>query len=161
MIFAGEVLIDLTQDTVNPANLKKGITAHQANGDSIVGTLEDTMEDDVDRVLFNGFQNGNILIKDDGITYIQENKDTGQKLEKTFKDAVCHIVLKDKGGQVLGELTKTYEKESSVITYRNKHSGQKIVKEFWFDGAVLNKLIMTTYDFSDAVISTVTKQYLN
>ena len=39
--YYGETLIDLTGDTVKPETLLKGTTAHNANGDSIVGTLSD------------------------------------------------------------------------------------------------------------------------
>ena len=38
IIFGGEVLIDLTADTVAADKLLKGITAHGANGDAVVGT---------------------------------------------------------------------------------------------------------------------------
>lgn len=38
--FAGKTLIDLTADTVTPATLAKGITAHNAAGDRIVGTMQ-------------------------------------------------------------------------------------------------------------------------
>lgn len=40
VIFGTETLIDLTEDTVTPAVLFKGDTAHAANGDKIVGTYE-------------------------------------------------------------------------------------------------------------------------
>ena len=38
--FAGNTLIDLTGDSVTPATLKKGETAHNAAGEQIVGTME-------------------------------------------------------------------------------------------------------------------------
>lgn len=37
--YFGQTLIDLTNDTITPETLLKGITAHDANGDAIVGTL--------------------------------------------------------------------------------------------------------------------------
>ena len=40
IIFGGRTLIDLTNDDVKPENLLKGITAHDSNGDEIVGTCE-------------------------------------------------------------------------------------------------------------------------
>ena len=40
LIFAGQTLLDLTQDTVSPGTLLEGITAHAANGSAIVGTLK-------------------------------------------------------------------------------------------------------------------------
>lgn len=39
--YYGETLIDLSGDTVAPEKLLKGVTAHDANGDPIVGTLSD------------------------------------------------------------------------------------------------------------------------
>lgn len=38
IIYGGEVLIDLTNDTITPENLDKGVTAHDASGDIITGT---------------------------------------------------------------------------------------------------------------------------
>lgn len=39
--YYGQTLIDLTGDTVKPETLLKGTTAHNSNGDPIVGTLSD------------------------------------------------------------------------------------------------------------------------
>lgn len=38
--YAGRILIDLVNDTVTPETLLKGITAHAANGEQIIGTAE-------------------------------------------------------------------------------------------------------------------------
>lgn len=40
VVYAGETLIDLTEDTVTPASLKSGVTAHDASGTKITGTLD-------------------------------------------------------------------------------------------------------------------------
>ena len=40
IIFGGEVLIDLTADTVKPEKLLAGITAHGADGEPVVGTCD-------------------------------------------------------------------------------------------------------------------------
>lgn len=40
IIFGGEVLIDLTSDTVTPDKLLNGITAHGADGEKIYGTCD-------------------------------------------------------------------------------------------------------------------------
>ncbi len=56
----GQIAIDLTQDTVTPESLKKGIIAHSASGEKIVGTGTDTSIDvrlnaiTVDRYQFIG-----------------------------------------------------------------------------------------------------------
>ena len=38
IIYGGEVLIDLTADTVTPADLQEGVTAHDRSGALIIGT---------------------------------------------------------------------------------------------------------------------------
>lgn len=38
IIYNNETLIDLSEDSVTPEKLAKGVTAHNANGDPIVGT---------------------------------------------------------------------------------------------------------------------------
>jgi hypothetical protein len=40
VVYAGETLIDLSEDTVTPASLKSGVTAHDASGAKITGTLD-------------------------------------------------------------------------------------------------------------------------
>lgn len=42
VVYAGKTLIDLTEDTVTPATLKSGVTAHDASGAKITGTLDTT-----------------------------------------------------------------------------------------------------------------------
>lgn len=42
VVYAGETLIDLSEDTVTPATLKSGVTAHDASGAQITGTLDTT-----------------------------------------------------------------------------------------------------------------------
>lgn len=39
----GKAVIDLTQDTVTPKTLKKGVTAHSASGQQITGTAEEDL----------------------------------------------------------------------------------------------------------------------
>ncbi len=48
VIYNGETLIDLTEDTVTPGTLAAGVVAHAANGERIVGTLVTT---DIDQYL--------------------------------------------------------------------------------------------------------------
>jgi hypothetical protein len=40
VVYGDKVLIDLTEDTVTPATLKSGVTAHDASGAKITGTLD-------------------------------------------------------------------------------------------------------------------------
>ena len=40
VIFGSDTLIDLTEDTVSPETLGKGVTAHDKSGAPIVGTME-------------------------------------------------------------------------------------------------------------------------
>ena len=39
IVYGGETLIDLTMDSVTPEALKKGVTAHAADGSRITGTM--------------------------------------------------------------------------------------------------------------------------
>ncbi len=39
VVYGGETLMDLTSDTVTPETLLEGVTAHDASGAAIVGTL--------------------------------------------------------------------------------------------------------------------------
>lgn len=48
VVYAGETLIDLTEDTVTPATLKLGATAHDASGRRITGTLDTTPPEESD-----------------------------------------------------------------------------------------------------------------
>lgn len=43
VVFGTDVLIDLTADTVTPAKLYKGATAHAKDGTTITGTAEVTV----------------------------------------------------------------------------------------------------------------------
>lgn len=49
--YFGKVLIDLTEDTVTPETLAKGITAHNAKGEVITGTMESGGTEDLNDVL--------------------------------------------------------------------------------------------------------------
>ena len=48
VVYAGQTLIDLTEDTVTPATLKLGATAHDASGAKITGTLDTTPPEESD-----------------------------------------------------------------------------------------------------------------
>lgn len=48
VVYAGKTLIDLTEDTVTPATLKSGVTAHDASGAKITGTLDTTPPEESD-----------------------------------------------------------------------------------------------------------------
>ena len=45
VVYDGNTLIDLTNDSVNASNLSKGTTAHNAAGEQIVGTFEQVQSD--------------------------------------------------------------------------------------------------------------------
>ena len=48
VVVNGETILDLTQDTVTPATLAKGATAHDKSGAPIVGTMEASAGGDYD-----------------------------------------------------------------------------------------------------------------
>lgn len=48
IVYGDKVLIDLTEDTITPATLKSGVTAHDASGAKITGTLDTTPPEESD-----------------------------------------------------------------------------------------------------------------
>lgn len=48
IVYGDKVLIDLTEDTVTPASLKSSVTAHDASGAKITGTLDTTQPKESD-----------------------------------------------------------------------------------------------------------------
>ena len=56
IVYGDKVLIDLTEDTITPATLKSGVTAHDASGAKITGTLDTTppKESDINFWDFDG-----------------------------------------------------------------------------------------------------------
>lgn len=48
IVYGDKVLIDLTEDTITPATLKSGVTAHDALGAKITGTLDTTPPEESD-----------------------------------------------------------------------------------------------------------------
>lgn len=68
----GETLINLQGDTVEPKYLGKGITAHDASGEPIVGTRESSLIDSGqcgDDVYWELYKNGLLVISGSGDTY--------------------------------------------------------------------------------------------
>ena len=50
VIYDGSTLVDLTQDTVTAETLFKGVAAHGADGEAIIGTAEATVQNGVLRL---------------------------------------------------------------------------------------------------------------
>ncbi len=56
VVYNRRTLIDLTADTVSKETLKKGFTAHQADGTMITGEFIGDDYDEIDRILTAGQQ---------------------------------------------------------------------------------------------------------
>lgn len=54
VVWNGETLIDLTEDTVNESVLRAGYTAHDASGFPIIGTYDPTLQEKTIRLDSNG-----------------------------------------------------------------------------------------------------------
>lgn len=127
VVYNQNILIDLTNDTVTPATLQKGFTAHKADGKIIVGTFVD---DEIDRILTAGLTDGYKHFSDDG-TIISTTDFEGRTLTKTFSNnfLTCTTVLKDSKGIELGRTIKSFSNNSSTIITTDSQ-GQKLVKTF-------------------------------
>lgn len=129
VIVNGEVLVDLTEDTVTPGTLKKGYTAHDKTGEIITGTLGQGEEiDDIDIVLTHGFSEGTRTFAENGT--ITEKDSRGRTLTRTFSEdgKTCTSVLSDADGAELGTMVKTYGEEFSQITITDRRGNVKVKK---------------------------------
>lgn len=52
--YGDDTLMDLTEDTVSPSNLMKGVTAHDSAGNSITGEFEETIETFKVNIVYTG-----------------------------------------------------------------------------------------------------------
>lgn len=129
VIANGEVLIDLTGDTVTAGSLKKGVTAHDKAGEIITGTLDQSEEiDDIDLVLTYGFSEGTRTFADDGTVVAWDS--AGRTLTRTFSEdgKTCTSVLADADGVELGTMVKTYGEDFSEVTVVDRHGNVTVRK---------------------------------
>lgn len=129
VIANGEVLIDLTGDTVTAGSLKKGVTAHDKADEIITGTLDQSEEiDDVDLVLTYGFSEGTRTFADDGTVVAQDS--AGRTLTRTFAEdgKTCTSVLADADGTELGRMVRTYGEDFSQFTITDRHGNVTVRK---------------------------------
>lgn len=129
VIVNGEVLVDLTEDTVTPGTLKKGTVAHDKSGKKIVGTLDQGAEvDDIDIVLTHGFSEGTRSFAEDGT--ITEKDSQGRALIRVFSEdgRVCTSDLSDENGYCLGVMTKAYNEDFSEVTVVDRHGNVTVRK---------------------------------
>lgn len=71
--YGDDTLIDLTEDTVTPSNLMKGVTAHDSAGNSITGVLEAT---EIDKTLSETSTDENVPSSKCVYEYVQRTIDT-------------------------------------------------------------------------------------
>jgi len=152
VIYAGEVLIDLTEDTVTKASLLKGVKAHDKAGNEIIGVYE--AGEEVENILENGFSSGDITYEDNGDVIIATNNTTGQILTKTIGDGTVTVVLTDSGSE-LGRLVRTYNDDYSVITSVNTYNGTTSVKTFDYENQTVSLVVQ---DSSGATVKSITKR---
>lgn len=158
VIYSGEMLLDLTSDTVTADTLLVGYTAHSASGSSITGTYDPSEHDDdeIDRILTAGLTDGYKHFSDDG-TIISTTDSEGRVLTKTFSDdfKTCTTVLTDLSGSVLGKTIKNISDDGSTITTTDS-KGQTLVKIFSDDNVTMTAVLT---DSSNAVLASMTKTY--
>lgn len=114
VVYNRRTLIDLTADTVSKETLKKGFTAHQADGTMITGEFIGDDYDEIDRILTTGLTDGYKHFSDDG-TIISTIDSQGRTLVKTFSNdfLTCTTVLTDPDGVELGRTVKSFSDNRS------------------------------------------------
>lgn len=117
VVYNRRTLIDLTADTVSKETLKKGFTAHQADGTMITGEFIGDDYDEIDRILTAGLTDGYKHFSDDG-TIISTIDSQGRTLVKKFSNNMLNMeaVLTDAAGKELARLTKVFSADGKDIT---------------------------------------------
>ena len=157
IVYAGKTLIDLTEDTVTPATLKSGVTAHDASGAKITGTLDTAppKESDInfwdyDGTLLYSWTLAELATKTelpplpshDGLVCqgwnwtLQDIKDAGRELD------IGALYITDDGKTRLYVDVDTETWDDFVLNYWQSHHNATTVD--WGDGTTPE----TKYDFS-------------
>lgn len=157
IVYGDKVLIDLTEDTVTPATLKSGVTAHDASGTKITGTLDTTppKESDInfwdyDGTLLYSWTFAELATKTelpplpshDGLVCqgwnwtLQDIKDAGRELD------IGALYITDDGKTRLYVDVDTETWDDFVLNYWQSHHNATTVD--WGDGTTPE----TKYDYS-------------
>lgn len=156
VVYNQNTLIDLTNDTVTKDSLKKGFTAHEADGTMIIGEFIGDDYDKIDRILTAGLTDGYKHFSDDG-TIISTTDSEGRTLVKTFSNnfLTCTTVLKDPNGVELGRTVKSFSDNSStIITTDSK--GQRLIKSFSNN---MRNMVAVLTDASGVELARLTKVF--
>lgn len=156
VVYNQETLIDLTADTVTEESLKRGFTAHRADGTLIIGNFIGDDYDKIDRILTAGLTDGYKHFSDDG-TIISTIDSEGRILTKTFSNdfMTCTTVLTDQNGIELGRTIKSFSDNSStIITTDSK--GQRLVKSFSND---MRSMVAVLTDENNVELARLTKTF--
>ena len=157
IVYGDKVLIDLTEDTVTPATLKSGVTAHDASGAKITGTLDTAppKESDInfwdyDGTLLYAWTLAELATKTelpplpshDGLICqgwnwtLQDIKDAGRELD------IGALYITDDGKTRLYVDVDTETWDDFVLNYWQSHHNATTVD--WGDGTTPE----TKYDYS-------------
>lgn len=157
VIYDGQVLIDLTADTVTEDTLLEGYTAHKADGSIITGAFKGgSATEEIDRILTSGLTDGYKYFLDDG-TIISDSQTKGLKLTKTFSNdfKTCTAVLTNSDDVEIGRTIKTYSDDYLVITTID-HLGRTLVKTF---NTVLKTCVSVLTDAEGVQLAKQTKTF--
>lgn len=157
IVYAGKTLIDLTEDSVTPATLKSGVTAHDASGAKITGTLDTAQPEesdinfwDYDGTLLYSWTLAELATKTelpplpshDGLICqgwnwtLQDIKDAGRELD------IGALYITDDGKTRLYVDVDTETWDDFVLNYWQSHHNATTVD--WGDGTTPE----TKYDYS-------------
>lgn len=141
VVYDGTTLIDLTEDTVTPDTLVKGMTAHDAAGNSITGTYDGVTKTELTNELNNLQQT--IPTKTSDIA-----NDSGFVNETFVNQKVADLVNSaPETLDTLGEVAEALQENENVVDALNKAIGNKADKTELFDkdyNSLNNKPIIPT-----------------
>lgn len=120
VIYNGETLIDLKEDTVTPQTLAEGVTAHDASGNLVVGTMPTQ----------------NVLYVEQDLTEAQkERARLNIGIDEDFKTEIAALVIEMLGGNPIFGIV---DENNNIILSGNLADGTYTAKYEMEDGSTVD-----------------------
>lgn len=150
IVYYGETLIDLTGDTVEPAKLLKGITAHDKKGEKITGTFEAAAPYAIISVTY---PSGSVCTCTNG-TLTLTAKDTSGKALFVIPSAGTWTVKAVKGSQSASKavsITAEGQVEIVTLTYELILFDNGIIGDVKWDASKVDDTTYCTNSVADVI----------